>query len=109
MRVNKFSPPRRESMSIQGLVIAAVSICVFSAWDARAEDQPAATPTPDGPLVEKIVIKGNKKIETDAIRTKLVSKEGAPFNPTQVRQDLQELFNTGFFYDVQVDRSDAEP
>ena len=92
-------------MSTQGILIAALSLCVFTGWDVTAE--PAAAE--NGPLVEKIVVKGNKKIETDAIVSKLVSKEGKPYTSENVRQDLQELFNTGFFYDVSVDKSDTAP
>lgn len=60
-----------------------------------------------GALVEKIVIKGNRKIEADAIRNKLVSKQGGPYSDENVRQDIQELFNLGFFYNVEVDRSEG--
>src|SRR5690606_28010737 len=49
----------------------------------------------------------NRKIETDAIRNKLISREGAPFSQDTVRQDIQELFNLGFFYDVQVSRNEG--
>lgn len=59
--------------------------------------------------IEKIVIQGNKKIESDAIRAKLVSREGAPFDEDQIRQDILEIFNTGYFYNVTVDRSEGVP
>lgn len=72
-------------------------------------DEPASGTKTSGDLIEKIVIKGNKKIESDAVRSKLVSKEGKPYSAANVKQDLQELFNTGFFYDVIVDRSDSKP
>ncbi len=67
----------------------------------------ASKPTPRGGEVEKILVKGNKKIESDAIRAKLVTREGSPYSEDQIRQDIQELFNTGFFYDVIVDRSEG--
>jgi len=75
------------------------------------EDLHEAPPAPKttGDLIDKIVIKGNKKIEADAVRSKLVSKEGKPYSAATIKQDLQELFNTGFFYDVIVDRSDSKP
>lgn len=83
----------------------------------ETHEAPPAPPAPSandksanlGGLIEKIVIKGNKKIETDAVRSKLVSREGKPYSAANVRQDLQELFNTGFFYDVIVDRSETRP
>ncbi len=56
--------------------------------------------------IDKILIKGNKKIEVDAIRAKLISREGAPYSAETIRQDIGELFGTGYFYDVIVDRTD---
>lgn len=60
-----------------------------------------------GGKIEKIVIKGNKKIEADAIRNKLVSKEGAPYSEDTIHSDISELFALGFFYNVEVDRTDG--
>lgn len=104
---------------MRGLIITGFCLFVSPTWAARASKsvapkaKPAAKTAPVkvdvSGLVEKIVIKGNKKIETDAIRSKLVSKEGKEYSALNVRQDLQELFNTGFFYDVIVDRSDIKP
>jgi outer membrane protein insertion porin family len=73
---------------------------------AAAQKRVAESRPRVGGTIEKIIIKGNKKIESDAIRAKLVSKEGTGYNEDLIRQDIQELFNTGFFYDVIVDRSD---
>jgi outer membrane protein insertion porin family len=58
-------------------------------------------------VIEKIVIKGNHKIEADAIRAKLTSKEGQPYSEEAIHQDVLDLFALGYFYDVQVDRSDG--
>lgn len=61
-----------------------------------------------GPKIVKIVIKGNKKIESDAVLAKLANKQGQAFTSERVRQDLDQLFKTGFFYDVKVDREVVE-
>lgn len=58
-------------------------------------------------IVRKIAIKGNKKIEEDAIRARLKSLEGEPLSFEMVRQDVKELFKSGFFYDVIVDQEDG--
>lgn len=55
-------------------------------------------------LVKKIKIEGNLKIESDAILAKMVSKEGQEFSIEELRQDVQKLFQMGYFYDVQVFR-----
>lgn len=61
-----------------------------------------------GPKVVKIVLKGNKKIESDAVIAKLANKQGQALTSERVRQDLDQLFKTGFFYDVKVDREVVE-
>lgn len=68
---------------------------------------PAAEPSTPGGKIEKIVIKGNKKIEAEAIRAKLVSREGGSYSDDQVRQDIGEVFGLGYFYDIEVDRADG--
>lgn len=57
--------------------------------------------------VSKIIIKGNRKIEAEAIRAKMITKEGAAYSDDLVRNDIQELFDTGYFYNVEVDRSEG--
>jgi outer membrane protein insertion porin family len=59
-------------------------------------------------VIKDIQIKGQKKIEVDAIRSKLLSKEGEPYDPDRLRQDVQALFDLGYFYDVQVDVSGSK-
>lgn len=76
---------------------------------AQRKTTPAPTRSVRSGMINKIVIKGNRKIETDAIRNKLVSREGAAYSSEQIRQDIQELFSLGYFYDVQVDRSESGP
>jgi len=84
----------------------------------RANDKPTkreeriARPTTAEPavdeaglLVDKIAIKGNKKIETDAITARLVSRVGESYARAKIRQDVEALFKAGYFYDVKVDRS----
>ncbi|MBX3022087.1 MAG: outer membrane protein assembly factor BamA [Bdellovibrionales bacterium] len=68
---------------------------------------PPPQPTLRGGTIEKIVIKGNKKIESDAIRARLVSKEGATYSDEQVHQDIVDLFGLGYFYNIEADRSDG--
>lgn len=60
-------------------------------------------------VINKIKIQGNRRIEADAIRAKLISKEGGPYDPATVRQDIQALFDTGYFYNVTVERSEGGP
>ena len=71
---------------------------------------------PQQPLVERVPedisglrvgtidVKGNRKIETDAVIARLVSKIGEPYTSTKIRGDVDALFKSGYFYDVRVDR-----
>ena len=54
--------------------------------------------------IASIKFRGNKKIENDAVTARLVSKVGDTYSTAKIRQDVDGLFKTGFFYDVQVDR-----
>jgi outer membrane protein insertion porin family len=92
-------------MTTRGFFIAVMLSFASVGLGTWAETPASGEGTPVG----KIIIKGNKKIETDAIRAKLVSKDGKPFSSVTVRQDIQELFATGFFYDILVDKSDTVP
>ncbi len=68
---------------------------------------PAPVPKPMGGVVGVIQVKGNKKIENDAVLARLVSHVGDEYSADKIRKDVEALFKTGYFYDVQVDRSVA--
>ncbi|MCX6113478.1 MAG: outer membrane protein assembly factor BamA, partial [Proteobacteria bacterium] len=52
--------------------------------------------------ITKITIRGNKKITSDAVKAKLVEKEGAQFNEDFIRRDIDNIFSLGFFDNVDV-------
>lgn len=74
--------------------------------EPAARSQKVKKANPSSPLVRKIVVKGMRKIEEDAVRSRLTSRVGEPFDIENVRQDVRDLFKTGYFYDVTVDRED---
>ena len=53
-------------------------------------------------LVAEVVIRGNKRVEEDAIRARLRTAQGTPYDVGQIARDLRSLFTQGFFRDVQV-------
>ncbi len=63
-----------------------------------------AAPKSASGKITQIKIEGQKKIETEAIRSKLVTKVGALYDQARLREDVQNLFETGFFYDVEIAR-----
>lgn len=52
--------------------------------------------------VEAIKIVGNKKIEKDAILQKLTNKAGVSLDVSAVPGEVQRLFKTGYFQDIEV-------
>jgi outer membrane protein insertion porin family len=62
-----------------------------------------ATPKIQG-KIKALEVAGNKKIEKDAVLSRLVSKVGEPYSESSVRDDVLNLFKTGYFLDVSVDR-----
>jgi outer membrane protein insertion porin family len=62
-----------------------------------------------GRIVAKIDIRGNKRIEKDAILGKVISKPGQLLSPDEVRADIQGIFAMGFFDDIEVSGEAPEP
>lgn len=52
--------------------------------------------------VAEVVIRGNKRVEEDAIRVRLRTAQGAIYDAGQVARDVRSIFKQGFFRDVQV-------
>ncbi len=65
----------------------------------------SATKTPklDG-TVKALLVSGNKKIEKDAVLNRITSKVGEAYSEGKVREDVINLFKSGYFLDVSVDR-----
>jgi outer membrane protein insertion porin family len=61
-----------------------------------------------GERIAEIQIKGNRRIEADAIRARISSKPGEPYNPQQVAADVREVFGLGFFRNVKVLTDDTK-
>lgn len=64
---------------------------------------PAETAT-SSLIVKKIEVVGNRKIERDAILSKITTKVGEAYSQAHVREDVQALFKLGFFNNIEVDR-----
>ncbi len=57
-----------------------------------------------GITIKSIEVAGNRKIEKDAILTKITSKAGAEYDAATVRADVEALFKLGYFNNIEVDR-----
>ncbi|MGE5808791.1 MAG: outer membrane protein assembly factor BamA, partial [Nitrospirota bacterium] len=86
-----------------------VLMALFLALPGAAEEVPSsrssATEAPglsSGVKVTLIEVQGNKRIETATILAKIKTREGEPFSPSQIKEDIKVLYQLGHFEDVQV-------
>jgi outer membrane protein insertion porin family len=57
--------------------------------------------------IVRIVIKGNRRIERDAILGAMQTREGETISPARLREDLKGVYKMGYFTDVKIDVSDT--
>lgn len=58
-------------------------------------------------LVGKIEVKGNKRIETEAILAVINSKEGSPLDNDLLDTDLRSIYRMGYFRDVRIETEES--
>lgn len=57
--------------------------------------------------VTEVIVRGNAKVEKEAIISVLSSKKGQPFAEDTVRQDIRNLYGLGYFSDIAVLREET--
>jgi len=55
------------------------------------------------PLVNKIEVRGLKRIEEGAIRSKISQKSGEPVSQEKTSEDIKAIFKMGYFEDVKIE------
>ena len=58
--------------------------------------------------IKYIEVRGNKRVNTSTIRSKIKIKEGDLFSPEKLREDIKSIFQMGFFGDVKVETEGFE-
>ena len=61
-----------------------------------------AKPTANEDRVAEIRIRGNRRIEADAIRARISTKPGDAYSPPHIANDVHAVFGLGFFRNVKV-------
>ena len=64
---------------------------------------PSNTLQLQGRAIERVQFRGNRKVEDDAIRVQLLSKEGTLLDAAKLREDLRAMWKMGFFADIDVE------
>ncbi|MBI5235896.1 MAG: outer membrane protein assembly factor BamA [Deltaproteobacteria bacterium] len=59
-------------------------------------------------VIGRIEVKGNRRVDAEAVLRKITSKVGEPLSPDDVKDDIRAIYSTGFFDDVSVDLSEAQ-
>jgi outer membrane protein insertion porin family len=77
----------------QGYILARVS-------DVSMNPAGVLTITINEGVLEGIVVKGNDKTKTNVITREMKLKPGEPFNAKDARRSMQNVYNLGFFEDV---------
>jgi outer membrane protein insertion porin family len=75
--------------------------------DTAAETTPASTPTPSMKVV-RVLFRGNRKVEDDAIKVNLKTQPGVSLTQEILRDDVRTIWKMGFFEDVQVESTDSK-
>ena len=57
--------------------------------------------------LHRIEVKGNRRIEADAILGQMQTREGDLISPLRIRDDLKAIYKMGYFTDVKFDVSDT--
>jgi outer membrane protein insertion porin family len=69
----------------------------------------AAVPVPDSGELSKINVQGNRRVETDAIRAVITLKPGDTYDRAKLKTVLLGIWRMGYFNDVKLDVSPAQP
>jgi outer membrane protein insertion porin family len=79
------------------------------AYAAGSSDEAESPPAPDRGTLEQIVVKGNRRVETDAIRAALPLKAGDAYDKASLRAALLAVWRLGYFDDLRLDVANQPP
>lgn len=70
---------------------------------STTENKSAEAGAVTGERIDKVDIRGNQKIDREAILEKIGSKAGQPLDEEQVRKDIRAIHKLGYFDEIKVD------
>ena len=85
---------------------AAMQEEIIKPREAGAPEEPAKPQ--EAEKIAKIEITGNESIDRGFIANAVKVKENDPFNLDKIREDMKNIYKTGFFSDVQIDVKDSD-
>ncbi len=63
---------------------------------------------PKQTIIERIDIRGNRRIPEDSIRFHIQSRPGEPYEEARLEFDLRSLFKTGYFENIEIQERDGD-
>ncbi len=84
---------------IPGLLLAAVLLAPLASAQLPPAEPLEANP-PAAVTVDVVEIRGNRRVDEDAIRVRLETRPGATFDEAVVDEDIRSLYAMGFFRNI---------
>jgi outer membrane protein insertion porin family len=92
-------------VAVVWLLLGGLGNDLSPAWAQQPRPSPAPAPSASTEgVIENIRVEGNQRIEVTTIRSYMVVGVGDPFDPAKLDQSLKNLYATGLFDDVKLDR-----
>jgi len=86
--------------------LAKFGVCLFFVLFWLDPTSQAQEPQP--PEIERIDIRGNRRIPEDTIRFYIQSRPGEPYNETRLEFDLRALYRANFFENIEIQERDGD-
>ncbi len=89
--------------------LARLGICLigFFLMDSAAFAQEPTEPA-SGTIIERIDIRGNRRIPEETIRFYIQSRPGEPFSIPRLEADLRAVYNAKFFENIEIQERDGD-
>jgi outer membrane protein insertion porin family len=88
---------------------ARLGICLigFLLFGASLFAQVSPVPT-SGPIIERVDIRGNRRIPEETIRFYIQSRAGEPYSESRLESDLRAVYNSHFFENIEIQERDGD-
>ena len=63
---------------------------------------------PRQPIIQRIDIRGNRRIPEETIRFYIQSRQGEPYDETRLGHDLRALYKANFFENIEIQETDGD-
>lgn len=105
---NAAAPARKSGMArsrgghrLRGLLMGTAVMALLPAYQ-EAPGAPDAAQLAASPVVQRVVVEGNQRIEGDTVRSYLPIRPGQSIDQLTIDTALKSLFGTGLFADAQI-------